>query len=215
MSAPAPRRSISTSRRTAAEAGIAGLEFLSGIPGTIGGALRMNAGAYGREIKDVVIAGRGARPPGPAAHAWPSGDSASPIAIPACRRTGSSSAPSLPASAARPTRSCARMAEIQAAREASQPIRTPHRRLHLRQSARPQGLGADRRAGCRGLRARRRHGLREALQFPDQHRQRHRRRYRDAGRDVRRRVREATRHRARDGKSGASASQPAVEEASR
>ena len=32
-----------------------GLEFLSGIPGTIGGALRMNAGAYGREIKDVLI----------------------------------------------------------------------------------------------------------------------------------------------------------------
>jgi UDP-N-acetylmuramate dehydrogenase len=36
------------------EAGIAGLEFLSGIPGTIGGALRMNAGAYGREIKDML-----------------------------------------------------------------------------------------------------------------------------------------------------------------
>ncbi len=37
----------------ARDAGIAGLEFLTGIPGTIGGALRMNAGAYGREIKDV------------------------------------------------------------------------------------------------------------------------------------------------------------------
>ncbi len=41
--------------RQARDAGLAGLEFLSGIPGTIGGALRMNAGAYGREIKDVVI----------------------------------------------------------------------------------------------------------------------------------------------------------------
>ena len=39
----------------AAEAGIAGLEFFSGIPGTIGGALRMNAGAYGAETKDVLI----------------------------------------------------------------------------------------------------------------------------------------------------------------
>ncbi len=41
--------------RAAAEAGIAGLEFLRGIPGTIGGALRMNAGCYGREIKDVFV----------------------------------------------------------------------------------------------------------------------------------------------------------------
>lgn len=40
--------------RVAAEAGLAGLEFLVGIPGTIGGALRMNAGAYGSEIKDVL-----------------------------------------------------------------------------------------------------------------------------------------------------------------
>jgi UDP-N-acetylmuramate dehydrogenase len=40
---------------TAAEAGLAGLEFLSGIPGTIGGSLRMNAGAYGKEIRDVLV----------------------------------------------------------------------------------------------------------------------------------------------------------------
>jgi len=39
---------------TAAKHSIAGLEFLSGIPGTIGGALRMNAGAYGGETKDVL-----------------------------------------------------------------------------------------------------------------------------------------------------------------
>lgn len=39
----------------AAKAGIGGLEFLSGIPGTLGGALRMNAGAYGREVKDVLV----------------------------------------------------------------------------------------------------------------------------------------------------------------
>lgn len=38
---------------TARDAGIGGLEFLSGIPGTIGGALRMNAGAYGAELADV------------------------------------------------------------------------------------------------------------------------------------------------------------------
>lgn len=39
----------------ARDAGISGLEFLTGIPGTIGGALRMNAGAYEREIKDVFV----------------------------------------------------------------------------------------------------------------------------------------------------------------
>lgn len=41
--------------RRAAKAGIGGLEFYRGIPGTIGGALRMNAGAYGTETKDVLI----------------------------------------------------------------------------------------------------------------------------------------------------------------
>jgi UDP-N-acetylmuramate dehydrogenase len=44
-----------TVAQSALDRGRAGLEFLSGIPGTIGGALRMNAGAYGREMKDVVI----------------------------------------------------------------------------------------------------------------------------------------------------------------
>ncbi|HEY3778844.1 MAG TPA: UDP-N-acetylmuramate dehydrogenase [Rhizomicrobium sp.] len=52
--------------RAAASAGLGGLEFLRGIPGTIGGALRMNAGCYGREIRDVfveatAIDGRGRR----------------------------------------------------------------------------------------------------------------------------------------------------------
>lgn len=42
----------------AAQAGIAGLEFFSGVPGTIGGAIRMNAGCYGRETKDVLIEAR-------------------------------------------------------------------------------------------------------------------------------------------------------------
>ncbi|MGV6819485.1 MAG: UDP-N-acetylmuramate dehydrogenase [Parvularcula sp.] len=41
--------------KRAAAAGIGGLEFYRGIPGTIGGALRMNAGAYGTETKDVLI----------------------------------------------------------------------------------------------------------------------------------------------------------------
>lgn len=40
---------------TAQQAGLTDLEFFSGIPGTVGGALRMNAGAYGGEIKDVLV----------------------------------------------------------------------------------------------------------------------------------------------------------------
>jgi UDP-N-acetylmuramate dehydrogenase len=45
--------------RAAQEAGVAGLAFLRGIPGAIGGALRMNGGAYGRETKDVLVEARG------------------------------------------------------------------------------------------------------------------------------------------------------------
>ncbi len=41
--------------RAAADAGIAGLEFLRGVPGTIGGALKMNAGCYGSETKDIFV----------------------------------------------------------------------------------------------------------------------------------------------------------------
>lgn len=45
--------------RAAQKAGLSGLEFLVGVPGTIGGALPMNAGAYGREIKDILIHAHG------------------------------------------------------------------------------------------------------------------------------------------------------------
>ncbi|WGM39970.1 UDP-N-acetylmuramate dehydrogenase [Caulobacter sp. NIBR1757] len=45
--------------RAAANAGLAGLEFYAGIPGTIGGALTMNAGCYGAETKDVLVSAWG------------------------------------------------------------------------------------------------------------------------------------------------------------
>lgn len=41
--------------RAAARAGVAGLEFYRGVPGTIGGALAMNAGAYDQETKDALV----------------------------------------------------------------------------------------------------------------------------------------------------------------
>ena len=43
---------------TARDAGIAGVEFLRGIPGTVGGFVRMNGGAYGREVKDVLVSAK-------------------------------------------------------------------------------------------------------------------------------------------------------------
>ena len=43
---------------TARDQGISGLEFLRGIPGTVGGFVRMNGGAYGREVKDILVSAR-------------------------------------------------------------------------------------------------------------------------------------------------------------
>ena len=56
--------------RRATEAGLTGVEFASAIPGTVGGAVRMNAGAYGRELRDclgeaVVVSAEGIRHGGP------------------------------------------------------------------------------------------------------------------------------------------------------
>jgi UDP-N-acetylmuramate dehydrogenase len=135
---------------TAAEAGIAGLEFLSGVPGTIGGGLRMNAGAYGSEIKDVLIEAsaidrRGAVHRVPAAglglsyrHSEAPGD---------WIFTGAT----LHGRGGDPTEIGARMEEIRAAREASQPIRA---RTGGSTFANPPGNHAWRlidEAGCRGL----------------------------------------------------------------
>lgn len=135
---------------TAAEAGIAGLEFLSGVPGTIGGGLRMNAGAYGGEIKDVLVEAEAVDRAG-AVHRVSAGalglsyrHSDAPedwifTAAKLCGRQGE------PAEIAR------RMDEIKTAREASQPIRT---RTGGSTFANPPGEHAWRLiddAGCRGL----------------------------------------------------------------
>ncbi|MDY5576554.1 MAG: UDP-N-acetylmuramate dehydrogenase [Lachnospiraceae bacterium] len=46
---------LSQLANAACEAGLTGLEFAAGIPGTVGGAVVMNAGAYGGEIKDIIV----------------------------------------------------------------------------------------------------------------------------------------------------------------
>ncbi len=135
---------------TAAEAGIAGLEFLSGVPGTIGGGLRMNAGAYGGEMKDVLVEAdavdrRGIIHRVPAAalglsyrHSAAPDDWLSTGAVLRGRRGD-------------PVEIAQRMAEIKASREASQPIRA---RTGGSTFANPPGDHAWRlidAAGCRGL----------------------------------------------------------------
>ena len=108
--------------RVAADAGIAGLEFLAGIPGTVGGALTMNAGCYGGEIKDILVAARGLGVTGePSAfgledfgYAYRSSRMAPGVIWSQATFQGHADDPAVIR---------ARIAEITARREASQPIR--------------------------------------------------------------------------------------------
>lgn len=134
----------------ARDAGLGGFEFLSGIPGTVGGALRMNAGAYGGEMKDVVLDATVAEGTGElrtyASHELGfayrrCGLSASAIFLSA-RLKGLLCDPKLIQE---------RIAEIRRAREGSQPIRA---RTGGSTFANPPGAKAWQlidRAGCRGL----------------------------------------------------------------
>ena len=135
---------------TAAGAGIAGLEFLSGIPGTIGGGFQTNAGAYGREFKDVLVSADivdrgGIRHTIPADRmglSYRHSEIDPDWIFIAARFRGR---PGEPAAIAR------HIEEIRAAREASQPIRA---RTGGSTFANPPGHQAWRlidEAGCRGL----------------------------------------------------------------
>ncbi len=136
--------------------GLAGLEFLRGIPGTIGGALRMNAGAYGSEIKDVLVSalvmdGRGNHRNLSAAEL---GLSYRHCALPedvvflqATLRGREGAAANI----------AARMAEISAARAETQPVRSRTGGSTFANPRGPEAKGAKawqliEAAGCRGLR---------------------------------------------------------------
>lgn len=136
--------------QTAQTHGIAGLEFLRGIPGTVGGGLRMNAGAYGTEFKDVLVWAEAVDAQGNLHRLSPAemkfgyrhcGVPEDWIFL-GCRLKG------------RPGDKAAiqaRMDEIQAAREGSQPIRS---RTGGSTFANPEGHKAWQlidAAGCRGL----------------------------------------------------------------
>lgn len=140
-----------TVARAAQRSGLSGLEFLSGIPGTIGGALRMNAGAYQREMKDVVIRAHAIDPAGVMnvlqiealgysyRHAEVPDDW---VFVGADLR----SAPGEPEAIA------ATMAEIGAARTDTQPIRTQTGGSTFKNPPEAKAWELIDQAGCRGLR---------------------------------------------------------------
>jgi UDP-N-acetylmuramate dehydrogenase len=139
----------------ARDAGIAGLEFLSGIPGTIGGALRMNAGAYGREIRDVVLGAEAIDADGVVRWLSPA-DLALSYRHSDVPEDWIFTAALLRGERGEAQEIQARIDEIQTAREASQPIRT---RTGGSTFANPDDPRAEGRkawqlidlAGCRGL----------------------------------------------------------------
>lgn len=136
----------------ARRAGIAGLEFYAGVPGTIGGALRMNAGAYGRETKDVLAWAEAIHADTGELHTFH--PERMDLGYRHCGldegwiflRAG------LRGHRDDPEAIAARMAEIDSARDDSQPVRT---RTSGSTFKNPEGAKAWElidRAGCRGLR---------------------------------------------------------------
>lgn len=134
----------------AAAAGLSGLEFLCGIPGSIGGAVAMNAGAYGAETADVLDWAEVATPRGverlPAAalrFAYRRAELPEDAVVVRARlraRTGDRAA------------IAARMAEIRASREATQPVRARTGGSTFKNPPGAKAWELIDAAGCRGLR---------------------------------------------------------------
>ncbi len=136
---------------TAAAAGIGGLEFYFGIPGSIGGALRMNAGANGGETRDVLIEATGIGRDG-SKHSFDNADMKF-----VYRNSGVD--PSIVFTSARfrgritaPETIRARMDEVQAHRETAQPIREKTGGSTFKNPAGHSAWKLIDAAGCRGMR---------------------------------------------------------------
>src|SRR5690606_19647799 len=134
----------------ARDAGLAGLEFLSGVPGTIGGALRMNAGAYGREMQDVVIQAEALDHKGRLHSLTPEqlGFAYRHTAVPEGWIFTTAVLAGTPDDKAAIAR---RMAEIRDAREDSQPLRTRTGGSTFKNPPGAKAWELIDRAGCRGL----------------------------------------------------------------
>ena len=135
---------------SARDQGIAGLEFLRSIPGTVGGFVRMNGGAYGREVKDVLVDCDVVLRSGEAVtlscadlgYAYRHSDLADGAVVVAARFRGR---PGEPAAIQ------AEMDRIAAAREASQPLRTRTGGSTFKNPPGHKAWELVDRAGCRGL----------------------------------------------------------------
>jgi UDP-N-acetylmuramate dehydrogenase len=136
--------------RAAARAHVAGLEFLSGVPGAIGGALRMNAGAYGTEIKDVLVRARAVDRDGVLNVLLPDafGFSYRHCTVP---EDWIFVGADLMAQPGDPVEINARMAEIAAARGDAQPIRTRTGGSTFKNPDSAKAWELIDQAGCRGL----------------------------------------------------------------
>jgi UDP-N-acetylmuramate dehydrogenase len=136
---------------TAASAGLAGLEFFFGIPGTIGGALRMNAGANGAETRDVLLEATGIGRDG-GKHVFTNAEMKFVYRNSGIDPSVIFTAARFRGQAASPEAIRARMNEVQAHREAAQPIREKTGGSTFQN---PPGESAWKlidAAGCRGLR---------------------------------------------------------------
>lgn len=135
---------------TARDSGIAGLEFLRSIPGTVGGFVRMNGGAYGREVKDILVdcdvvirSGEMVTLPlGELGYTYRHSELADGSIVVAARFRG---APGEPAAIQ------AEMDRISAAREASQPLRSKTGGSTFKNPDGGKAWELVDKGGCRGL----------------------------------------------------------------
>ena len=135
----------------ARDAGISGLEFLRGVPGTIGGAVRMNAGAYGAEIKDIALTARAMDPTG-ALHELDQNGLGFSYRHCAVSEDWILTAVTLQGHAGDRQEIAERMAAIQAEREETQPLRTPTGGSTFKNPEGSKAWQLIEQAGCRGLR---------------------------------------------------------------
>jgi UDP-N-acetylmuramate dehydrogenase len=135
----------------ARDAGIAGLEFLRGIPGSLGGSLRMNAGAYGREMAQVVVAAQAVDPSG-GVHRLDAG--ALGFSYRRCRVPEGwiFTQATLKGEAGAPSEIAKRLSEITQAREDTQPVKSRTGGSTFANPAATSAWKLIEQARCRGLR---------------------------------------------------------------